>query len=168
MLPSRRPHIVLVVADDFPWELWPRAENAVTMAPLLPSISANLVRDGLSLRHAYGYRLCAPARASLLSGRWPHRAYELEGGMRACKGLSPGFTSLAEKLRDGAGYRCVHDGKWHLGYVSEDYCPWRRGVRAAAIDRIARLKRIDHEGTSPSLLSLTDRCTSRAPLARAV
>ena len=104
-LPSSRPHVLLLLADDFPWEMWPRAGNT-QMQRLLPALSEHAVHNGLSLERHYAFRLCAPARASLLSGRFPPRAYELEGGMRACKGLSPGFTSLAEKLRDGAGYAC--------------------------------------------------------------
>ena len=131
-LPTRKPHIVFLLADDFAYEMWPRRNNNSSAArALLPNIARHFVSDGLQLERHYSYKLCAPARASLLSGRWPHRAYELEGGMRACKGLSPGVTTLAEKLRDGAGYDCHFVGKWHLGYATPEYCPWRRGFRSS-------------------------------------
>ena len=105
-----RPHIILAVADDLPWELWPRASNADARV-LLPKIGRHVVDDGLDLERMYAYPLCAPARASLLTGRWPHRAYETVD-MRACKGISPGMSTLAEKLKE-AGYYTAQLGKWH-------------------------------------------------------
>ena len=77
---------------------------------LLPHLRRTFVTEGFELQRTYAYKLCAPARAAILSGRWPHRAYELEGGMRSCKGLSPGLTSLAEALT-AAGYNAHHVGK---------------------------------------------------------
>ena len=97
-----RPHILLLLADDYPWELRP-AERSNER--LVPRIRRHFVLEGLDLQRMYAYPLCAPARSSLLSGRWPHRAYPLAGGMRSCKGLSPGLTNLAERLKEGAGYR---------------------------------------------------------------
>jgi len=47
--------------------------------------------------------------------------------MTACKGISPGATSLAEKLRDEAGYRAHFVGKWHVGHATLSYTPWARG-----------------------------------------
>ena len=121
------------------------------MSALLPTVTSEFIHGGLDLKRAYAYKLCAPARASLLSGRWPHRAYELAGGMRACKGLSPGFRdSLAERLRDGAGYRSHHIGKWHLGYISQAYCPWRRGFATS-------------EGYFGSGCDKFSRCSYKAP-----
>ena len=107
---QRPPHIVIILADDFAYEMWPRANNDA-MRSLLPTLARHFVDDGFGLERHYTYKLCAPARASLLSGRWPHRAYELRGGMRACKGLSPGITNLAEKLRGGANYATHFVGK---------------------------------------------------------
>ena len=98
-----RPELAIV-------EQGPRDANDA-MHLLLPNVRETFIRDGLHLERQYTYKLCAPARASLLSGRWPHRAYDLVGGMRACKGLSPGMTNLAEKLRDGASYECHFVGK---------------------------------------------------------
>ena len=100
------PHIALVLADDLPWELFPRRGNDGAIA-LLPSVKRHLIDDGLTLERHYSFSLCAPARASLLTGRWPHRVYETSS-MRACKGVSPGMSTLAEKLK-GAGY-AAHGG----------------------------------------------------------
>ena len=99
---SRPPHIALLVGDDFSWELWPRATNA-PMRALLPRMASTFVDGGFDLQRHYSYPLCAPARSSLLTGRLPHRAYET-ADMRACKGISPGMSTLADKLKQGAGY----------------------------------------------------------------
>ena len=122
------PSIVYLLGDDYPWQLWPRAGNAQARA-LLPRLSETFVDNGLDLQRHYAYALCAPARASLLTGRWPHRVYETSS-MRACKGVSPAMGIIAEKLK-GAGYATHFVGKWHAGYVTESYVPWRRGFDSA-------------------------------------
>ena len=106
---ARRPHIILIVADDYPWELWPRASGHPHTSLQL-RLYHTFVDGGLSLERHYATPMCAPSRASLMTGRWPHRAYPLEGGMRSCKGLSPGITSLSEKLA-GSGYTAHFIGK---------------------------------------------------------
>ena len=68
MTPSAAPSILLLLADDYPWELWPRAGNAAARA-LLPTLSRTMVDTGLDLERMYTYPLCAPARASLLTAR---------------------------------------------------------------------------------------------------
>ena len=98
---QRTPHILLLLADDYPWELYPRQNTPARS--LLPHMSRLLSDEGLTLERHYAYSLCAPARASLLTGRWPHRAYETSS-MRACKGVSPGMSTIAERLKEGANY----------------------------------------------------------------
>ena len=98
---AEAPHILFLLSDDFPWEIWPRTGNA-HMRTLLPNLHQTFVSDGLDLERHYAYPLCAPARASLLTGRWPHRAYDTSS-MRACKGISPAMSTIADKLK-----RCVH------------------------------------------------------------
>ena len=113
--PILKPNVIFLLADDFPYELWPRANNPAARA-LLPGLASSFVDNGLDLERFYTSQICAPARASLLTGRWPHRAYETSS-MRACKGISPAMGTIAEKLR-GAGYSTALVGKWHAGYVT--------------------------------------------------
>ena len=130
LAPRARPNVVLVLADDLPWELFPHpSADGDAARPLLPHIAA-LVGEGLSLSRHYSAPLCAPTRASLFSGRWPHRVYD-ESKMSSCRGMSPAMLSLAEKLKREAGYSTHQLGKWHAGHVTLSYTPWNRGFDTA-------------------------------------
>lgn len=61
--------------------------------------------------------VCAPARAAILSGRFPARAGVPDNGGR----LTPGLPALGSLFRN-AGYRTAAIGKWHLG-SNEQTCP---------------------------------------------
>jgi arylsulfatase A-like enzyme len=54
--------------------------------------------------------ICAPARSSILCGRWPHQT----GCIRNQTALPRSFACLPEMLQD-AEYRTGYFGKWHLG-----------------------------------------------------
>ena len=61
--------------------------------------------------------VCAPARAAVLSGRYPARA----GVARNGGSLSPGIPTLGAQFK-AAGYKTAAIGKWHLG-DSDATCP---------------------------------------------
>ena len=92
-------------------------------------------------RH-YAYSLCAPARASLLTGRWPHRAYETSS-MRACKGVSPGMSTIAERLKEGANYATHFVGCVLLFYSPICLCSDLRSPVCAYTQQMAR--RLRHQ-----------------------
>ncbi|RMF73380.1 MAG: arylsulfatase, partial [Planctomycetota bacterium] len=76
----------------------------------------------------YTEPLCTPARAAILTGRYPLRYGLHAGNVRpwARHGLPPDERTLAEALRD-AGYATSIVGKWHLGYARQSLLPRSQG-----------------------------------------
>ena len=121
---TKPPHLISIFADDLGWyDTALYNEHAPT-----PAIAA-LANDGLLLERHYVFRYCSPSRRSFLSGRFPTSITSVQpDGDRLCSDFLPlATTTLAEKLRDGAGYECHFFGKGHLGYETTDHLPINRG-----------------------------------------
>ncbi len=86
-----------------------------------PNIDA-LARNSVIFPNWYSNApVCAPARSSILSGRFPARAGVPSNGGH----LTPGIPTLGSCFK-AAGYRTAAIGKWHLG--SDDRtCPNAHG-----------------------------------------
>lgn len=118
-----RPNLVLFVADDLGW-------NGVGYhgGPIeTPHIDA-LAESGVRLERFYALPTCTPARAALLTGRYPIR-YGLQSDVIRPwteAGLDLEERLLSETLHD-AGYVTALVGKWHLGHATRAYLPTRRG-----------------------------------------
>lgn len=87
-----------------------------------------LVGEGVCLRQHYSASpICAPARAGLLTGRYPHRTgaitqHEIHGLDR----IALREVTLADAFRN-AGYRTSLVGKWHNGTFDRRFEPNARG-----------------------------------------
>lgn len=111
----RRPNVVLILTDDQGYGDLGCHGNPHIRTPRLDRFHAESVR----FTNFYACPLCAPTRASLLTGRYNYRT----GVVDTWVGLSlmrPEEFTLAERLR-AAGYRTGIFGKWHLG----DHYPLR-------------------------------------------
>ena len=133
------PHIVFTLVDDWSWEIWPRERSFAASHDqreadvqqqqqqrawhLLPNVAQLLVDDGMSLDHHYTYRVCAPTRRSLLSGRLP---IHISTSNTNCPGIPTQMATIADTLK-GAGYRTAFIGKWNVGLANTEHMPWRRG-----------------------------------------
>jgi arylsulfatase A-like enzyme len=126
---SDQPNIVLIVADDMGYGDFGCFNNGLSDTPVLDQ----LVRDGLCLTQHYSASpVCAPARASLLTGRYPHRTGVLDTlELRGLDRLGLRETTIADLLR-GAGYVTGLVGKWHNGAFDRRYHPNRRGFEEFA------------------------------------
>lgn len=87
-----------------------------------------LMREGVLLTQHYSASpICAPARAGLLTGRYPHRTGAIETReLRGLCNLALKETTVASLLRD-AGYATGLVGKWHNGGVRAEFHPNARG-----------------------------------------
>jgi len=108
---ARRPNILILTSDQ---------QQGATCDPdhpcRLPNLEA-LARDGIRFTRAYTpMALCGPARASLMTGKYPTghgmlNNYHSPPVLHA--GLNPGLTHFSERLRE-AGYNLSYVGKWHV------------------------------------------------------
>ena len=123
---AKQPHILLVVADDFGWStLGVHRRNDATAsaqaraeAVVTPTLDA-LADDGVLLTHHMAYKICAPSRAALHSGRLPthvntentaQSAHNPRDPVSGFAGVPRNMTTLGTKMRD-AGYKTVFIGK---------------------------------------------------------
>lgn len=119
-----RPNIVLILADDMGWGDIGCFGNPDVQTPHLDALAAG----GVRLTQCYsGSPVCAPSRAALMTGRYPHRTGAidtLEG--RGLDRLALREVTVADVLK-GLGYATGLIGKWHLGALDPRYHPNARG-----------------------------------------
>ena len=111
-----RPNILLILTDDLGWN-----DLSIYGAKDLrtPHIDA-LCRAGMRFDRFYSNSpVCAPTRASLMTGRYPDRV-GVPGLIRSLPDnnwgfLDPSAVLLPSRLKS-AGYHTAHVGKWNLGF----------------------------------------------------
>ncbi|HEY64446.1 MAG TPA: arylsulfatase [Caldilineae bacterium] len=120
----RRPNILLILVDDMGYGDFGVFNDGSLKTPTLD----RLVEEGVCLTQHYSASpVCAPARAALLTGRYPHRTGAidtLEG--RGLDRLALREVTIADLLKQ-AGYVTGLIGKWHLGALDPRYHPNNRG-----------------------------------------
>ena len=120
----RRPNVLLIVADDMGYGDLGAFNNGVVRTPNLD----RLTREGVCFRQHYSASpICAPARAALLTGRYPHRTgaitqHEIHGLDR----IALREVTMADAFRH-AGYATGLIGKWHNGTFDRRFEPNARG-----------------------------------------
>lgn len=111
--PSKRPNIVLIVADDLGWgDLSSYGATKVST----PSIDA-LAKEGMRFSNAYvSSSLCSPSRYSILTGDYSWRSRLKHGVVKYYERplIDADQTTIASLLK-GQGYKTACVGKWHLG-----------------------------------------------------
>ncbi|HEY5745060.1 MAG TPA: arylsulfatase [Chryseolinea sp.] len=108
------PNLILIMVDDMGYsDLGTYGSEIQT--PTLDKLAA----AGIRFREFYNNSICAPTRASLLTGQYPHRAgmgyFDVNLGLPAYQGfLNKESLTLAEVLKN-SGYSTLMSGKSHLG-----------------------------------------------------
>lgn len=119
-----RPNVIQIVADDLGFGDIGCLNGGLTETPGIDS----LIREGTYLNQHYSASpVCAPARAALLTGRYPHRtgAVDTLDG-RGLDRIALDEDTVADALQF-AGYATGLVGKWHNGALDPRFHPGRRG-----------------------------------------
>ncbi|MBT8305508.1 MAG: arylsulfatase, partial [Maribacter sp.] len=106
---NERPNVIIIITDDQGYGDLGYTGNPHVKTPNIDAFAAESVR----FNNFYVSPVCAPTRASLMTGR-----YSLRTGIRDTYNggaiMAPNEVTIAEMLKQ-ADYRTGIFGKWHLG-----------------------------------------------------
>ncbi len=123
-MPSRKPNIVWIVADDLGCCDLGFLGNSMVITPHIDALAAESL---VLTQHYSASPMCAPARAALQTGKYPHRTGVLDvSTVRGLDRIAQQETLLPQILKDH-GYVTGLIGKWHNGSGHPDFHPCRRG-----------------------------------------
>jgi arylsulfatase A-like enzyme len=117
---SASTNIILIVTDDQRWDATGFMQERMPLLgrtarfPWMEGNTPNLDRlseEGIHFDKSYGvYSLCSPARATMLTGQYPHKH-----GITNNNTDFPSDVVTYANLLQGAGYTTGYFGKWHMG-----------------------------------------------------
>ncbi len=122
---NTKPNIILILADDLGYSDI-GAYGSEIQTPNLDRLAG----EGLRLKEFYNNSICAPTRASLITGQYQHKAgvgyFSNDLGTPAYQGfINSESLTLAEVLKQN-GYTTLMSGKWHVSGKGQSF-PWQRG-----------------------------------------
>lgn len=102
-----RPNILLITADQMRWDCLGSMGNPVIQTPNLDRIASRgvLFRNGFSPNP-----ICVPARASIMTGNYPHVCTGMKGNGGKIRDDQPKMTEVLKSV----GYRTYALGKLHF------------------------------------------------------
>ncbi len=127
---NSRPNILLIFTDD------QGMHDVGCYGSEIPTPHIDsLATDGAKFTQFYSASsICTPSRFGLLTGRNPIRSqHQLLSALmfmaeeHSTTGIQDDETTIAEVLRDEAGYDTALIGKWHLGHGDDSLLPLAHG-----------------------------------------
>lgn len=121
---GKKPNVIYILADDMGYGDFSAFNKE---GPVTPNLD-RLIKEGVTLSNCYSASpVCAPARAAILTGRYPQRCGVIDTlEARGLDRLKLTETTLADVYKKN-GYDTALIGKWHLGAIDPEYHPCRRG-----------------------------------------
>lgn len=120
-----KPNVILILADDMGVGDISALNGGLNHTPHLDQ----LIEQSVYFSNAYaGSAVCTPSRASLLTGKYPHRTGAITLNMKRYPELSrihADEITMADVFKEN-GYTTGIIGKWHVG-DGESYHPLNRG-----------------------------------------
>ncbi len=122
---SERPNILLIIADDLGLDACPGYSEGEEK-PNMPNLD-QLISEGIIFDNAWSYPLCAPTRASILTGRYGSRTGILNVDNAY---ISESEISIQRYLdiNSDSAYAHAVIGKWHLSKPKQYSAPNDIGV----------------------------------------
>jgi len=114
------PNVIIILSDDQAYGDIGFNGNKLVETPVLDG----LARQSILFNNFYVSPVCAPSRASLLTGRY-HQRTGVNGVTRGMENMSLSETTIADIFQQ-AGYKTACFGKWHNG-AHFPYHPRGRG-----------------------------------------
>ena len=121
---SANTNIILIVTDDQRWDATGFMQERMSSLgrtarfPWMQGNTPNLDRlseEGVHFDNGYGvYSLCSPARATMLTGQYPHKH-----GITNNQTDFPSDVDTYANLLQKEGYTTGYFGKWHMGTQDE-------------------------------------------------
>lgn len=100
---SRRPNVILMMADDVSWECFQCYGGQDYRTPHID----RLAREGIRFEHCYSTPICTTSRVKIMTGKYGFRNYTHFGY------LSPEERTFGHMMQE-AGYQTAVAGKWQL------------------------------------------------------
>ncbi|HLE62849.1 MAG TPA: sulfatase-like hydrolase/transferase, partial [Pyrinomonadaceae bacterium] len=124
-VPTAAPNIIFIMTDDQQQASMSAYGNTILKTPNLDRIGA----EGIRFNEMFVTNsLCAPSRASFLTGQYSHTHGVVTNGpsnsiFRNQPGLKEGSETFVDLLRR-SGYYTVLVGKWHLRSLPTGFDQW--------------------------------------------
>lgn len=106
---SNRPNVILILTDDQGWGDLSMHGNEWLQTPVIDQMA----KSGAQFKRFYVSPLCAPTRASLLTGRY-HLRTGTSWVSKGLENMNAGEVTIGEVFQ-GQGYATGCFGKWHNG-----------------------------------------------------
>jgi arylsulfatase A-like enzyme len=142
---TRRPNILLIIADDvgidLTTDMYPgligdlltlygpsghkhSSYTTIDGTPAsVPNLTSRLATQGMVFANAWAQPLCSPTRATVVTGLFEDKTRVLAPG----NPMSSNHTTFAKILKTNGGYSTALFGKWHLGTNSSGVLPKKAG-----------------------------------------